>query len=129
MTNLDIAKEFFANLDVNAAGWELDDEDKQWMLEDSGDVADFYTVVKSETLPADSLFAFGEFASFIVLVEDGKVVSWAVGGFDDNRGESTDFGYAKESGEDNGSNGIERVYDADYEDSKVWEEIYAWLKG
>lgn len=92
---------------------------------DGSDCRDAYMDVQSTLIPEDTMFQFGEGSEFVVLVEDGKVVSWAGGGFSDNRGEDTEWYFVVT---DDASVTYEGVEDADYEISLIFDELYTLLK-
>ncbi len=92
---------------------------------DAGDCLDSYFDTPSVLIPRDTMFQFGEGSEFVVLVEEGKVVSWAGGGFSDNRGEDTEWYYVIT---DDASVTYEGVEDADYEFSIIYDELYRLLK-
>ena len=92
---------------------------------DGEDCKGSYMTTPSTLIPSDTMFQFGEGSEFVVLVEDGKVVSWAGGGFSDNRGEDTDWYYVIT---DDASVTYEGVEDADYEFSIIFDELYRLLK-
>ncbi len=112
MTNLDIA---IAAASKYIAAEYIEEYD----LEEGDDVARVFDGTDVE-FPSDTLFSFGEFAQVVVLVEDGVVVGTAVGGFEDNRGESVEGSYTTDNGEtiyfDSEDDDVDQVYNTIYTD-------------
>lgn len=92
-------------------------------LEEAGDVVE----VADVSVDKDVLFVFGEFMSVLVLVQDGVVVNWAVGGFEDNRGHTIECEFQDKDGRDIDFD--RSGDDPDKEYQEIYTAVLSWLRG
>jgi len=125
MSNVQVAEQFIRSFIENDTEHGYD----EYVFEDDllSDVA-----LDIEGIEADTLFAWGEFSQLLVAVKDSKVVGFAVGGFEDNRGAAIDYHYTVIEGVNKGQSVEENIdladlWDDDAEYSRIYNEMIQLL--